>query len=141
VTRMHPAEHSGDNVGTVIDPELTIRIGALAPGDADRIDCYISMTMLWRRLGPAEASDVARGLHWHAVGRPMDPSAIEIIAALALVPPPFVDLEGLAARLRGQRPTGGSPDGRAPTLRNLRRLGARLSEALTLLDAVHRIVD
>jgi hypothetical protein len=125
-------------VSTIIDPDLTLRLGALAPDEAARIEDYATAAFLWRGLRQDEALDVARALHWCSVGR--DPAADpdDVVTALAMGPLPPGERERLAARLAAEcpvvRPT--EPTGRRPTLAELRSLGERLSRALVLLGPV-----
>ncbi|MHC1558772.1 hypothetical protein ACR9E3_07440 [Actinomycetospora sp. C-140] len=125
-------------MSTIIDPELTVRLGALSPDDVARIDRYATAAFLWRRLTQEDALEVARGLHWRAVGRaPTAPSA-EIVTALALQPPTAAERDRLAAVLDAVAPAEAPPG--APGPEDHRRVGHRLSVALNLLDTASTIV-
>ncbi|GAA4872577.1 hypothetical protein [Actinomycetospora straminea] len=129
---------------TVIDPELDVRLGVLDAAETERVDRYATAAFLWRRLSQADALDVARGLHWRAVGRDLAAGAPEVVDALSLVPPSAAERARLAAvlairwRLEHTGPEPGAPG--TPRLDDLRRLGRRLSLALNLLDSARTIV-
>lgn len=126
---------------TIVDPELTVRLGALHPDQAARIHEYATAAFLWRRLRQAEALDVARGLHWRAVGRDPTATAAEVVTALALHPLADTERDRLASLLdvqcrldHGDRPRTGSG------VDDFRRLGRRLSLAVALLGTERTIV-
>jgi hypothetical protein len=121
---------------TIIDPELTVRLGALHPDEAARIHEYATAAFLWRGLRQDDALDVARGLHWRAVGRDPTAPAGEVVAALALHPLAGAERDRLAGLLDVlHRPGPAGP----PGLEAFRRLGRRLSVALDLLDKARTI--
>jgi hypothetical protein len=123
---------------TIIDPELTLRLGALPPTEATRIQEYATAAFLWRGLRQDEALEVARGLHWRAVGRDPTAPAAEVVTALALIPLADPERDRLAALLDAHcRP--GPPVTARPGVEDLRRLGRRLSVALNLLDTASTI--
>ncbi|MEJ2861195.1 hypothetical protein [Actinomycetospora flava] len=129
---------------TITDPELDVRLGVLDAADTERIDRYATAAFLWRRLSQPDALDVARGLHWRAVGRDVAADAGEVVDALCLVPPPDAERARLAAvltthwQLDHAGPDRAIGDG-APRIDDLRRLGRRLSLALNLLDSARTI--
>jgi hypothetical protein len=126
-------------MGTIIDPELTVRLGALAPDEAARIQDYATAAFLWRGLRQAEALEVARGLHWRAVGHDPDAPATEVVDALSLHPLAPAERDRLAARLDARCDLDPTPTTR-PGLDDFRRLGRRLAVALDLLDNTGTIV-
>jgi hypothetical protein len=124
---------------TIIDPELTVRLGALHPDEAARIQECATAAFLWRGLRQEEALDVARGLHWRAVGRDPTAPAAELVAALALQPLSDTDRDRLAALLDARcRPE--QPVAARPGVEDFRRFGRRVSVALDLLDTTGTIV-
>ncbi|GAA4802105.1 hypothetical protein GCM10023200_44030 [Actinomycetospora chlora] len=128
---------------TIIDPELTVRLGSLHPDEVARIHDYATAAFLWRGMRQAEALEVARGLHWRAVGRDPDPPAREIVAALALHPLPDADLDRLAGLLDAHDRVDDRREGRAgtrPRIEHHRRTGRRLAAAVILLDTAGTIV-
>jgi hypothetical protein len=135
-------------VTTIIDPELTVRLGALHPDEVARIHDYATAAFLWRRMRQDEALEVARGLHWRSVGREPDPPSRDIVAALALHPLPDAELDRLAALLDAQdraagdapRRAGNRPPARPPRVEDHRRTGRRLAAAVVLLDTAGTIV-
>jgi hypothetical protein len=123
---------------TIIDPELTVRLGALHPDEAARIDRYATAAFLWRGFRQAEALEVARGLHWRAVGRDPTAPAAEVVTALALVPLARAERDRLAALLDARCPLD-PPVAAHPGVEDFLRLGRRLSSALNLLDTASTI--
>ncbi|MDD7942333.1 hypothetical protein PHK61_28350 [Actinomycetospora lutea] len=130
-------------MNAITDPELGLRLGVLDAAETDRVRRYATAAFLWRRLSQADALDVARGLHWRAVGRDVAADAAEVVDALALVPPLPTERARLAALLatHWQLDHAGPDPGRTGTPRvdDLRRLGRRLSLALDLLDSARTI--
>ncbi|MEJ2890114.1 hypothetical protein [Actinomycetospora aeridis] len=125
-------------MNAITDPELDLRLGVLDAAETERIRTYATAAFLWRRLSQADALDVARGLHWRAVGRDVAAGAAEVVDALSLVPAADAERTRLAAVLAmhwqvDHAADTGSPD--TPRLDDLRRLGRRLSLALGLLDS------
>ncbi|MDF2978307.1 MAG: hypothetical protein K0S40_3035 [Actinomycetospora sp.] len=130
-------------MSTITDPELDLRLGVLDAAESARLEEYATAAFLWRRLTQADALDVARGLHWRAVGRDVGAGAAEVVDALSLVPPPDAERARLAAVLttHWQLDHAGPDPGPTgtPRLDDLRRLGRRLSLALNLLDSARTI--
>ncbi|MFC5137735.1 hypothetical protein ACFPK1_05795 [Actinomycetospora rhizophila] len=127
---------------TITDPELDLRLGVLDAAETERVERYATAAFLWRRLPQADALDVARGLHWRAVGRDLGAGAAEVVDALSLVPPPDAARARLAAVLTTHWQldhTAPEPIAGTPRLDDLRRLGRRLSLALNLLDSARTI--
>lgn len=122
---------------TIIDPELTLRLGALDADGTARLEKYATAAFLWRRLSQADALDVARGLHWRAVGRSEGAPAEEVVEALSLHPLAGAERDRLAGLLDVlDPPVAARPAG----LDDFRRLGRRISLALNLLDTARTIV-
>ncbi|GAA4930655.1 hypothetical protein EV188_102440 [Actinomycetospora succinea] len=132
-------------MNAITDPELDLRLGVLDAAATERIREYATAAFLWRRLSQADALDVARGLHWRAVGRDLAAGAAEVVDALSLVPPLGSERARLAAvltthwQLDHAGPDATSPG--TPRLDDLRRLGRRLSLALNLLDSARTIAS
>ncbi|NMO92709.1 hypothetical protein [Actinomycetospora sp. TBRC 11914] len=121
---------------TIVDPELDVRLGSLAADETDRIQRYATAAFLWRGFSQDEALDVARGLHWRAVG--LDPAAPagEVLGALALEPldEPLREHLAILLDLHDRADPGGpGPDDGAPGPRDHGRLGRRITTALALL--------
>ena len=131
-------------MNTIIDPELTLRLGSLDATGTARLEKYATAAFLWRGLRQDDALDVARGLHWRAVGRDEQASAEEVVTALTLHPLADAERDRLAAALAVQwrldRSSTTTPVGPRLGLDDFRRLGRRLSLALNLLDTVSTIV-
>lgn len=123
---------------TIIDPELTLRLGSLDPTETARLEKYATAAFLWRRVSQADALDVARGLHWRAVGRRADATAAELVTALALHPLCDVERDRLASTLEAQ--CRRVPVVAQPGVDDFRRLGRRISRAVNLLDTTRTIV-
>jgi hypothetical protein len=128
-------------VTTIVDPELDVRLGSLPADDAGRIERYATAAFLWRGFSQDAALDVARGLHWHAVG--LDPAAPagEVLAALALEPLDGPTREHLAILLDLHDQTeddAAAPPDRRPGPREHARVGRRITCALALLRVVER---
>jgi hypothetical protein len=131
-------------MSTIIDPELTVRLGALHPDQVVRIHDYATAAFLWRGMRQAEALEVARGLHWRAVGLDPGASSAELVTALSLHPLDDPERDRLAGLLdvqcrldHGYR--SGDAPGERPGLDDFRRLGRRLSLALALVDTTQTI--
>jgi len=129
---------------TIIDPELTLRLGSLDPAETARLEKYATAAFLWRGLRQDDALDVARGLHWRAVGRDEQAGAAEVLTALALHPLADAERDRLAAALavrwRLDRSSATTPVGPRLGLDDFRRLGRRISLGLNLLDTARTIV-
>jgi hypothetical protein len=83
----------------ILDLELTARVGALDAETAEAIENHATAAFLWRGLSQLDALDLARGLHWLAVGHREDCTAPDMIAALALGPLPAPVRDRLGAHL------------------------------------------
>ena len=125
-------------MSTITDPELDLRLGVLDPVETARVGRYATAAFLWRRVSQADALDVARGLHWRAVGRGPDATAAELVTALALHPLGDAERDRLAATLDAQ--CRRVPVVAQPGVDDFRRLGRRISRAVNLLDTARTIV-
>jgi hypothetical protein len=125
-------------VTTILDPELDVRLGILAEDDAERIRHYATAAFLWRGFSQDDALDVARGLHWRAVG--LDPAApaTDVLATLALEPLDAQLRERLAILLDLHDEAARTAGAGAPGPGDHARLGRRIGCALGLLRLQER---
>ena len=121
------------------DLELTVRIGALDSGRAEAVR-RVSLDAGRRHdLDHEDVLQVARALHWLAVGHRPDASAEYMVASLLLLPAPPKTCALIAAAVdevyaltATERRTARPPD--SPGLDESWMLGWRLSIALELVQ-------
>jgi hypothetical protein len=121
---------------TILDLELTARLGALDPAAAADVEQRATAAFLWRGLSQSAALDLARGLQWVALGHPADLPAGPTLARLALAPLTGPVLADLARRLDDADRLDCARERLTDLDRStgLRRLGRRLALAVALLD-------
>ena len=121
------------------DLEFTVRIGALDPGRAEAVRRVAFEAGRRHDLDDEDVLQIARALHWLAVGHRQDVSAEDMVAALFLTPAPpetrgliAAVVEEVYAATEAERRIARPPD--APGLAESWMLGWRLTVALELVQ-------